>query len=79
MQRRALRAGAYADAVVCYTFFGWQEHMPALLSLRARIAEAGMQIPRELVVNGDLDATLYRFLRARKYDVHLAFAMLESE
>ncbi|KAF6256307.1 CRAL-TRIO domain-containing protein [Scenedesmus sp. NREL 46B-D3] len=54
------------------------EHMPALLSLRARIAEAGMQIPRELVVNGDVDATLYRFLRARKYDVHLAFAMLEK-
>jgi hypothetical protein len=56
-----------------------QEHTSALLSLKARIAEAGLQIPPELVVNGDLNATLYRFLRARKYNVQLAFAMLESE
>jgi hypothetical protein len=56
-----------------------QEHTSALLSLKARIAEAGTQIPPELVVSGDLDATLYRFLRARKYNVQLAFAMLESE
>lgn len=56
-----------------------QEHTSALLAFKARLAEAGLQIPRELVVNGDLDATLYRFLRARKYNVQLAYAMLESE
>jgi hypothetical protein len=56
-----------------------QEHTSALLSLKAHMAEAGMQIPPELVVNGDLDATLYRFLRARKYNVQLAVAMLESK
>jgi hypothetical protein len=55
-----------------------QEHTSALLSLKARLAEAGVQIPWELVVHGDLDATLYRFLRARKYNVQLAYAMLES-
>jgi hypothetical protein len=31
------------------------------------------------VVNGDIDATLLRFLRARKWHVDAAFAMLESE
>ncbi|WIA15339.1 hypothetical protein OEZ85_002004 [Tetradesmus obliquus] len=54
------------------------EHTSALLAFKARLAEAGLQIPRELVVNGDLDATLYRFLRARKYNVQLAYAMLEK-
>lgn len=56
-----------------------QEHASALTAFKARIVESGLQIPQELIINGDVDATLYRFLRARKYDVHLAFAMLESE
>lgn len=40
---------------------------------------AGVRLPDEMVVNGDYDATLRRFLRARKYSLDAAFAMLESE
>lgn len=51
----------------------------ALDELKIRIAQAGLQLPPALLVNGDLDATLLRFLRARKYNVELALAMLESK
>jgi hypothetical protein len=56
-----------------------QDHLVALDELKIRIAQAGLQLPPALLVNGDLDATLLRFLRARKYNVDLALAMLESE
>ena len=51
----------------------------ALEEFKVRIAHAGLQLPPALLVNGDVDATLLRFLRARKYHVEHAFAMLESE
>lgn len=51
----------------------------ALDEFRERIAQAGLQLPPALLVNGDVDATLLRFLRARKYNVENAFAMLQSE
>lgn len=56
-----------------------QDHEIALEQLKVRIARAGLQLPPALLVNGDIDATLLRFLRARKYHVDAAFAMLESE
>lgn len=51
----------------------------ALDHFKSRIAQAGLHLPPALLVNGDLDATLLRFLRARKYHVEHAFAMLESK
>lgn len=46
---------------------------------RLRVAQAGLQLPPALICNGDVDATLLRFLRARKWHVEAAFTMLESE
>jgi hypothetical protein len=43
------------------------------------MAEAGMAIGPEMAVLGDADATLRRFLRARKFKLEAAFNMLESE
>lgn len=43
-------------------------------------AEGGLlPLPPTMVVNGDEDATLRRFLRARRWRVDAAYAMLESE
>jgi len=56
-----------------------QDHLVALDDFKLRIAEAGLQLPPALLCNGDVDATLLRFLRARKYNVDHAMAMLESE
>jgi hypothetical protein len=56
-----------------------QDHAIALGHFKAAIAKAGLHIPPALLVNGDLDATLLRFLRARKWSIEAALAMLESE
>lgn len=56
-----------------------QEHEVSLDNFKVRIAQAGLQLPPALLVNGDVDATLLRFLRARKYHVEHALAMLESK
>lgn len=57
-----------------------QEHVNAVESLKTKLAAAGhATLPAALVINRDVDATLLRFLRARKYNVDLAFAMLESK
>jgi hypothetical protein len=50
-----------------------------LAEFKKMISEAGLQLSPEFVVYGDLNATLHRFLRARKYKLEAAFAMLESE
>ncbi|KAI8477280.1 MAG: CRAL-TRIO domain-containing protein [Monoraphidium minutum] len=49
-----------------------------LAEFKRMIADAGLQLPPELIVNGDADATLRRFLRARKQRLDAALAMLEK-
>jgi hypothetical protein len=56
-----------------------QEHADALTAFKQRIHDAGLQPPAALFINKDVDATLIRFLRARKFNVDHALAMLESE
>ncbi|KIZ04904.1 hypothetical protein MNEG_3047 [Monoraphidium neglectum] len=54
-------------------------HEDAVLAkFKKMISEAGLQLSPEFVVYGDLNATLHRFLRARKYKLEAAFAMLEK-
>ncbi|GBF91545.1 hypothetical protein Rsub_04285 [Raphidocelis subcapitata] len=54
-------------------------HEAAVLAeFKQMVADAGLVLPPELVVNGDTDATLRRFLRARKFKVEAAMAMLEK-
>jgi hypothetical protein len=54
-------------------------HEDAVLAeFKRTLTERGVVVPHEMVVNGDEDATLRRFLRARKWRVEAAFAMLES-
>ncbi|KAF8056433.1 SFH3 [Scenedesmus sp. PABB004] len=55
-----------------------QEHAHALAELKARLAARAVALPHALIVAGDVDATLFRFLRARKYSVDAAAAMLEK-
>lgn len=50
-----------------------------LAEFKKMIQDAGLHLSPELIVNGDLDATLRRFLRARKYRLEAAFQMLESK
>lgn len=42
------------------------------------LAAGGLALSPQMVVNGDADATLRRFLRARKYKLEAAYAMLHS-
>lgn len=55
-----------------------EDHEACLDEFRLRIAQAGLQLPPVLFCNGDVDATLMRFLRARKWNVEAAFTMLEK-
>lgn len=47
--------------------------------MKARMAEKGVSISNEMIVNGDLDATIRRFLRARKYNLENSFNLLASK
>lgn len=80
-QRRqpCARAAAQTAAASAPRRRSSQEHAEALDALKARIVAGGLALPPALIVAGDLDSTLMRFLRARKYNVDLAYAMLESK
>jgi hypothetical protein len=55
-------------------------HEEAVLAeFKKAVQDAGLRLPPEFVINGDVNATLRRFLRARKYRLAAAMAMLESE
>lgn len=47
--------------------------------LKQRLAAEQIGLPQPLIIAGDLDSTCFRFLRARKYNVGAAVAMLKSE
>lgn len=55
------------------------DHGAAVLAeFKHLIEQGGLRLPPEMVVAGDLDATLRRFLRARKFKLEAAYAMLEK-
>lgn len=58
---------------------GLSHDAAVLAEFKAMISAAGLALSPELAVAGDLDATLRRFLRARKGRLDAAFAMLQSE
>ncbi|CAG9464620.1 unnamed protein product [Pedinophyceae sp. YPF-701] len=47
-------------------------------TLRSRMQEQGVQLAPGILINEDEDATLHRFLRARKYDVDATLKMLKD-
>jgi len=68
-----------ATAQTRQSSLGLSHEDAVLAEFKKMISDAGFVISGEMTVLGDLDATLHRFLRARKYKLEAAFAMLESE
>ncbi len=67
-----------ALTVRCAVTKWMQAHADALLALKQRLVDEKIGLPQSIVIAGDLDATCFRFLRARKYNVGNAIAMLKS-
>lgn len=53
--------------------------LQALETFKQVLADRGLTIPPELVYGGDVEATMLRFLKARKFDIQEALGMYKSK